>query len=144
MDFKDLFAMLALVVVAISGLMGLATTFNSEYGLSIGGDFENTATATQNSIVGNLSSYSSEVGQSGFDNEGQSPGTAEDSLTRRALRIFTNIPDLVYLPYTLILDFAPIIGVPPVVMNVAVYTFIFGFMLTLGYMLILGVRSLRN
>lgn len=142
MEFKDLFLALVVVSVGLFAFLGLATSFNSSYGTTMGVEFENEYSTLQGSIVGNLSEQGARSTASGFQESGQDSGTSENNLLRRALSIMNTIPNLIALPGNLIRTAGNTINAPGFIIDLSVWAFNFAFILTLAYLFITGSRRL--
>lgn len=144
MEYKQLFASMAIALVGLVAFLGLAADFNSTYGTDLGSDINETTSRVESAISSNLTQTGREAGSAGTPQEGQSLGSGSDSLARRGLRIITLLPQLMGLPQALIRDIGGLFGVPPVIVSVGIDVFIFSFVVTLGYLLILGVRKVTG
>jgi hypothetical protein len=138
-DYGKLFGGMAILLIGIVAFVGLGLDFNTAYGTELGNDINGTTTALNSGIYGNLSVISGNVGNAANPEEGQGSGGDSESLGRRALRIIQFLPDLMGLPMAVLRDFGAIFGVPSIIIDVAVFAFIFAFVLTLAYLLLLGV-----
>lgn len=140
MEFKDLFYALCIVAIGIFGYMGLATTMNAEWGTTITNDFNQDFEEIRVGLVGNITEKGEEVGGAGFEEEGQSPGDAQESLFRRGLRVMNTIPQLIGMPVKLIGAAGEALNIPSFITYLALSSLIFAFFLTLAYLFITGAR----
>ena len=142
MDFKDVMISVAIIAIGIFAFLGLADSINSNWGTSIASDFSSDYDNIRIGLVGNITEQSGTLAQSGLPEEGQAVGTAEESFSRRALRIMGVIPQLVQMPVKLIGTAGSSLGLPPFITLIGQSVFVFSFFITLAYLFITGARRL--
>ena len=142
MEFKDLFFALCVIAIGIFGYIGLATTINVAWGTTITEDFDEDFEAIRIGLVGNLSERGEDVGIAGFEEEGQAPGDAQESLFRRGLRVLNTIPQMVGMPVKLIGAAGESLGIPSFITFLGIAAFAFSFFVTLAYLFITGARRI--
>ena len=145
MEFTELFTALALVLVMIVAIFGLTTTWDAEYGSSISGDTEFSATKTrvQNMLETNFVERGLDYANSTQPTEGAGTATdQQDSMIKRALKSIGLIDDLIGLAPALMKDGAEALNVPSIYWRIGQAIFWIIFSITLAYLLIMGVKSI--
>lgn len=145
MEFTELFAGVAVVLVMITAFFALATTWNDAYGSSIAGDNETTelrqevTTMLETGLVDRGLTYAeSTQEQAGAGSE----DTQQENMVVRAIKSIGLIDDLIGLIPALIKYAAGALGVPTIYWEIAQAIFWIIFSITLALLLLLGVRSL--
>lgn len=145
MEFTELFTALAIVLVAITAIFGLAGAWNNAYGGTLGHDenFNNTLTRVGNILETDFVDAGVDYGKSTQAEEGAGGSTDQsDGVIKRALKTIGMVTDLVGLVPTIIKDGAEALNIPSVYWRIGVSLFWIIFSITLAYLLLMGARSL--
>lgn len=145
MEFTQLFSALAVVLVAIIAVFGLASTWNAEYGSTLGAneEFNSTVGRVQTLLESDLVDKGIDYGQSTQPVEGQGTSTdQQDGMIKRALKSIGLIDDLVGLVPALIKEGATALNIPEIYWKIGQSVFWIVFTITLAYLLIAGVKSI--
>lgn len=140
MEFERVFVGVAVALVGIVAILGLANFYNGEYGTDAGNSFNSTLTSV--AVLSNITYISNTAGANAQPSEGSGADSTQGDLIQRSLRIITVVPTLLGLAPDLISEAAAIIGVPEIYVQVATAIFVFSFVMLLAYLLLLGVKKL--
>ncbi|MCA1800637.1 MAG: hypothetical protein LC650_05035 [Actinobacteria bacterium] len=147
MEFTEIFAGVAVVLVLIVAIFGMTTSWNTAYGSSVGEDaqFTTTRDRVENLLEDQFVDRGLEYAQSTQAQAGAgSTGSQDDNIIKRALRTIGLINELVGLAPALIKDGAVALNVPAIYWRIAQALFWVTFSITLAYLLITGARSIRR
>lgn len=140
MEYKDVFASLAVVLICVIGFLGWINFLNGEYGTSVGNEFNSTLSRVD--LLSNLTALSTGASQNTIAENGAAPGDSQENFARRALGTLTLLPTMLGIVPDVLYEGSEIIGVSDTVVNIAVLVFMFAFALTFAYILILGIKQL--
>lgn len=145
MDFKDLFVGMAIILVGLVAFIGFSSVLNNEYGSTLGQDevFNNTYNHVYGLLESDLIEGGVDIADTTLTEEGADVGdTADESLTRRALKTIGMLSLLPGVIPALISDGGNVLNIHPTIVMAAKSVFYAAFGLTLAYLLLLGVRKL--
>jgi hypothetical protein len=140
MEYRDVFISLAVVVVGIVAILGLANDWNTSYGNNAGSTFNQTLTRV--SILTNLTDISSSVAGNTQTPDGAGETEAQAGLIKQSLSTLKKIPVLMGLVPDLLSDGAAILGAPSWLVTIGRVVFLFVFAITFAYILLLGAKRL--
>lgn len=147
MEFKELFAGMAFLVLALAAIFTFAADFNTSYATSWDGGLTTTYEELNSTTYGALQEVAEKQNEIIIPASGSDQGdTNEDSLLGRANKILSSTKgflNLLGLIPTAIREGAGVLGVPAYLQNIAVWVFIFSFVITLITLILLGVTKFR-
>jgi hypothetical protein len=145
MEITEVFTGMAIVLIGIIAIFGVAANFNTTYGSSIGseGEFSETITRVEAIIGTGLVDEGLEYADSTQVIPGAGESTNQnDNLIRRALSTISLLPQLVGLAPALIKEGAVALNLPDIYWRLGQALFWIVFSITLAYLLLIGARRL--
>lgn len=138
MEYKDVFISVAIVAIAVIGILGYVSSMNEAYGDTAGSSFNETMLHVN--VIGNITSIGNTVGGNTQTEDGAGDSDTQQNIIKQSLRTLKVVPQLLGIVPALISDAQKIAGAPDWIVNILRAIFIFVFALTFAYILILGAK----